>query len=126
MFAQAHLLSAGGASNTRRTVASLRRKGYYQESFDLFGHMNYFLLYISFFTALGGSPVLAQSYQTLHQEYKVNDVICQNMSGTGWRNSCSARDVQGQQLVNMGAYLCGRRDWYPSKAAAKKAGCYGL
>lgn len=67
---------------------------------------------------------LAESYASLSEKYKVNDVVCQNMSGAGWQNSCRARDIQGQMLINMGAYLCGRRDWYPTKSAAKKAGCF--
>jgi len=72
------------------------------------------------------SRTVAESFLSLSDKYRTNDVICQNMSGTGWQNSCNARDLQGQMLINMGAYMCGRRDWYPSKAAARNAGCYGL
>lgn len=69
---------------------------------------------------------LAENFASLSEKYKVNDVICQNRSGYGWQNSCNSRDIQGQMLLNMGAFMCGRRDWYPSKSAAVKAGCYGM
>ena len=90
------------------------------------GYMNMVPVLLALMGLLLPLPGLAESYVSLSEKYKVNDVICQNMSGSGWRNSCNERDIQGQMLVNMGAFLCGRRDWYPSKQAARKAGCYGL
>jgi len=88
--------------------------------------MKLILGFLALIGSFSPSQGLAESYSSLSEKYKVNDVICQNMSGSGWQNSCKARDIQGQMLINMGAFMCGRRDWYPSKSAAKKAGCYGL
>lgn len=68
-------------------------------------------------------PGFAEGFESLAKKYRANDAACQNMSGSAWQKSCEARDIQEEQLLKMGAFLCGRRDWYPSKTAAMKAGC---
>ena len=75
------------------------------------------------FALLYPPPSSANNFYSLSESYAANDVTCQNRMGSGWENSCARRDIEGQQLINIGAYLCGRRTWYPSKSAARDAGC---
>ena len=60
----------------------------------------------------------AQSFDQLASQYKTFDIECQN-NGV----HCEKRDQLGEQLMSMGGYLCGRRDWYASAEKARAAGC---
>jgi hypothetical protein len=63
-------------------------------------------------------PANAQSFDQLSNQYKSFDVQCQNKA-----INCDKRDQVGEQLSQMGGYLCGRRDWFPSPEKARSAGC---
>jgi len=64
------------------------------------------------------SPASAQSFDELANQYRSYDVQCQNSGANCW-----ARDQVGEKLSSMGAYLCGRRDWYATPEEASAAGC---
>ena len=68
--------------------------------------------------AISLPKAIAQSFEELSSQYRSYDVQCQN-SGT----NCWARDQTGERLSGMGAYLCGRRDWYATPQDATAAGC---
>jgi hypothetical protein len=63
-------------------------------------------------------PVMANSFDRLADQYQSYDLQCQ---ATG--NNCWARDQVGEQLMQMGGRLCGRRDWVSTPEAANAAGC---
>jgi len=60
----------------------------------------------------------AQSFDELANKYKSYDVQCQDSGANCW-----ARDQVGEKLSSMGAYLCGRRDWYATPEEASNEGC---
>ena len=64
------------------------------------------------------SPASAQSFEQLADQYRSYDIQCQNSGANCW-----ARDQVGEKLSLMGAYLCGRRDWYVTPQEASAAGC---
>jgi hypothetical protein len=65
-----------------------------------------------------GYPAKAQTFDELANQFRSYDVQCQNS-----KTNCWARDQVGEKLSSMGAYLCGRRDWYATPEQASAAGC---
>jgi len=63
-------------------------------------------------------PARSQSFEQLANQYKTFDVECQNKG-----INCKKRDQIGEQLSQLGGYLCGRRDWFSSPEKARSAGC---
>jgi len=77
-----------------------------------------FWILLGIIGSLNLSQAFAQSFDELANQYKSYDVQCQNSGANCW-----ARDQVGEKLSSMGAYLCGRRDWYATPEEASNAGC---
>ena len=73
---------------------------------------------VSCVSALLTETAHAQSFDDLANQYRSYDVQCENSGANCW-----ARDQVGEKLSLMGAYLCGRRDWYATPEDASSAGC---
>ena len=69
-------------------------------------------------SSLFSPQVNAQTFDELANQYRSYDAQCQNTGANCW-----ARDEVGEKLSSMGAYLCGRRDWYATLEQATNAGC---